>query len=299
MTQQRPKSDTASMTAPPPAGLGVLFVLIWSTGFIVARGQAPYGEPLTFVAIRFALAGVIFAAVALAMRRTLRIGWQAAAHNLVAGALLHGVYLGSVFYAVSIGMPTAIAALFQSTAPIFTAILAGPLLGERITARQWAGLAISLAGVAITLSPKFGTTGFTLLPIAVSACGLTGLVFGGFYQRLFVAHVDMRVANTYQYAGGVLILLPFVLALEPLRLVTHPVYLLAMAWAVLVLSIGAFTLYIHFLRRGAVTKASSLMFLVPTVTSVMAWAMFGETLTPVQIAGGVITLAGVVLGQRR
>ena len=288
----------ANPTAAPPAALAVLFILLWSTSFITARAQAPFSEPLTFVFARFALTAVLFAGAVMWKRRALGIGWRAVGHNLAAGMLLHGIYLGCVFFAVTLGMLAGIAALIQSTAPIFTAVLAGPLLGERVVLRQWLGLAISLAGVTLTLSPKLGSTGFTALPIAVSIIGLAGLLAGGFYQRLFVARDHMTVANFYQYIGGALIVMPFMLAMEPSGIVTHPVYLASLAWAVLVLSFGAFSLYIHFLRTGAVTKATSLMFLVPAVTSVIAWVLFGETLTAVQIAGGIITLAGVVLAQR-
>ncbi|MCB1477708.1 MAG: DMT family transporter [Tepidamorphaceae bacterium] len=285
-------------TAAPPAALSVLFILLWSTGFITARAQAPFDEPLTFVFARFALTAVLFAGAVAWKRGTILIGWRAVGHNLVAGMLLHGIYLGCVFFAVTSGMPAGIAALIQSTAPIFTAVLAGPLLGERVAIRQWMGLAISLFGVTLTLSPKLGAAGFTLVPITVSLVGLTALIAGGFYQRMFVAKDRMTVANFYQYIGGALIVMPFMLVLEPLRLVTHPVYLASLAWAVVVLSFGAFSLYIYFLRTGAVTKAASLMFLVPAVTSVIAWALFGEVLTPVQILGGVVTLAGVAFAQR-
>ncbi|MFN0264861.1 DMT family transporter [Tepidamorphus sp. 3E244] len=298
MRKDPPAIAEPSTTAAPPAALGLLFILIWSTGFIVARAQAPFGEPLTFVALRFALAALFFAIIVIVTGRSMAVGRRAAANNLVAGALLHGVYLGSVFSAINIGMPVGVASLIQSTAPIFTAVLAGPLLGERVVPRQWLGLCISLAGVALTLSPKLGETGFTLLPIAISLFGLTGLVFGGFYQRLYVSKVDLQVANVYQYVGGTLIVLPVMFAFETVRLVTHPVYLAAMGWAVIVLSVGAFSLYIHFLRRGAVTKAASLMFLVPAIASLQAWLIFGETLTPLQITGGLVTLAGLAVAQR-
>lgn len=291
--QPRPAATNA-----PPALLGTVFILIWATGFIVARAQAPFGEPLTFVFIRFVLAAALFALIALVLRRNFAIGVRAVAHNLVAGSLLHGGYLGCVFYVVNAGMPAGIASLIQSTAPIFTAVLAGPLLGERVAPRQWFGLATGLFGVTVTLFPKLGETGFTLVPIAVSLLGLCSLVSASFYQRLRVAGDDMNIANFYQYIGGALIVMPVMIALEPVRVTTDPVYLAALAWAVLVLSVGAFSLYIHFLRTGAVTKAASLMFLVPAITAVMAWAVFGETLTPLQITGGAITLVGLLIAQR-
>ena len=133
----------------------------------------------------------------------------------------------------------------------------------------------------------------------MSLAGVFGLVFGGLYQRLYVAQVDMRVANAVQYLGGLMLVGVAALLLEPIRLATHPVYWAALAWSVLALAVGAATLYIQVLRRGAVTKASALMFLVPAIAALMAWALFGETLTPLQLAGGTITLAGVVLAQGR
>ncbi len=275
----------------------MLFLLIWPTGFIAARAQTPFGEPLGFLTLRFAAVIAIFLCLALAARKSMRIGWPAFGHNLVAGALLQGIYLGSVFYAIDLGMPAGVAALVQSLAPVLTAILAGPLLGEAVSRRQWLGLLVALLGVTLVLWPKLGTTGFTAVTILVSLVGVLGLVFGGLYQRLYVAEVDMRVANAVQYLGALIVVGTGAVLLEPLRLVTHPVYWAALVWAVLALSVGAATLYIHFLRRGAVTKASALMFLVPAIAALMAWALFGETLTSLQLVGGAVALGGVVLAQ--
>jgi drug/metabolite transporter (DMT)-like permease len=285
----------ASQDAAPHLGLGLVFVLLWATGFVAARGQAPHGEPLSFLAIRFACVVVLFALICLVLGIRLNVGWPTVRRNIVTGILMQGLYLGGIFWAVDQGMPGAVAALIASLSPLMTAILAGPMLGESIHARQWLGLVLGVCGVGLTVWPNLGSSGFTALPLLVAFISAATFSLGSIYQRLHASQTDIRAANTIQFLGGLIVVVIAALILEPLYLPTAWQWWATLAWAVLVLSLGAVSLLIFLLRTGAVSKASALLFLVPGVAAVMTWAIFGETLGPVQLIGFAVTMLAVAL----
>ncbi|WP_062228287.1 DMT family transporter [Aureimonas frigidaquae] len=275
-----------------------LFVLLWSTGFIGARYAMPHAEPFTFLAMRFALALLILVPwVMLA-----RLPWPrpaAAGHAMIAGALIHGVYLGGVFFAVRHGLPAGIAALIVGLQPILTALMAAAMLGERVTARHWVGLALGLAGVALVVAPKLGAGGdyrvLTLGPVVLSAIAIS---LGTVWQKRFVTGADLRTGTALQYVGA---LVPTALAalLFETRVVDWTGELVfALVWLTVVLSIGAIFLLLFMIREGAVSKVASLMYLTPGVTAVMAFLLFGESLSAVQLAGLVLAGAGVHAAMR-
>lgn len=277
----------------------VIFVLLWSTGFIGARFAMPWAEPFGFLAVRFALTILILALVLAA------IAWRPmhprqAIHAVIAGMLMHGVYLGAVFWAIAHGMPAGLSALIVGLQPLATAMMASAFLGERLSAKHWAGMALGLAGVAIVLAPKLGALGgVTVATLSACIVGMIGMSAGTVWQKRFVASGDLVVGTIWQYVGGTALMLIATLGLEAQTYEITGQLVFAMAWLVLVLSVGAIFLLMYLIREGEVAKVSSLFFLVPSVTAVVAWLLFDETLSAIQIGGMVLTTIGVAIATRK
>ena len=276
-----------------------LFVLMWATGFVVARLVAPHTEPLTFLLLRYALAIAVLALIAVAARapwpRTPR-GWR---DGLVAGVLLHGIYLGGVFWAVKHGLPAGIAALLAGLQPLATALLVGPLLGERVTLRRWSGIVIGFLGAALVIAPRLGSAGgFGAWPLAICLLATLSITLGTIWQKRTSGGADLRTNTVVQYLGAALVTLPVALLTESGRIDFVPALWIGLFWAVFGLSIGAVGLLLMLIRRGAVAGVAALLYLVPPVSAVMAYALFGETLEPVQMAGMLIAAAGVAIASR-
>lgn len=272
----------------------LLFVMLWATGFIGARMAMPWAEPFSFLFLRFVVAAGLFGGAVLAFRRPC-LSRNAALHSLFAGALMHGVYLGGVFWAVRAGMPAGLSALLVGLQPILTALIAGPALGERIDSRQWAGLVAGLAGVTLVLAPKLHVSGAGVGLATLPAClvAVVAMALGTIWQKRFVSGADLIAATAMQYVGGAAITGALALAFESFRLQWTGELVFAFAWLVLVLSVGAIFLLMLLIERGAVAGVASLFYLVPGVTALFAWVLFGETLNGVQLAGMAITAAAV------
>ncbi|MEP9373022.1 DMT family transporter [Mesorhizobium sp. KR1-2] len=272
------------------------FVLLWSTGFIGARYAMPWAEPFTFLGVRFVLAFLLLGLVAMliGVRRASR---RVALHSAIAGALMHGVYLGGVFWAIHRGLPAGLAALIAGLQPLVTALVAGKVLGEDVQPRHWAGLAAGFAGVVIVLSPKLGAMdgGVTWQTLAAAFVAMTGMTAGTIWQKRFGAGGDLITGTIYQYLGVAVLMILASFAFETRTVTINGELVFALIWLTLVLSIGAICLLMVMIRDGEMSKISSLFYLVPVVTAIMAWALFGEALTPVQIAGMVLTTLGVGL----
>ncbi len=279
----------------------VLFVLLWATGFIGARYAMPWAEPFTFLALRFGAAGVVLAVMAVlfgAARASARIALMA----MVAGALLHGIYLGGVFWAVRHGMSAGMSALIAGLQPLMTALLAGLLLGDRVAPRQWLGLAIGFAGVVLVIWPKLGGTSVDALSpatLTAAALALCGISAGTIWQKRYLTGVDLVTGTAWQYAGATLLMAAGSFALETRQIVWNAESVFAMLWAVFVLSIGTILLLMYLIRLGSVARVASLFYLVPATTALMAWPLFGETLTPLQFGGMALATAGVALATSR
>jgi drug/metabolite transporter (DMT)-like permease len=276
-----------------------LFVLIWATGFVVARLVAPHAEPLSFLALRFGLAiGVLAAVATLAgapWPRTAR-GWR---DGLVAGVLIHGVYLAGVFWSVKQGLPAGIAALIAGLQPLATGALVGPLLGERVSRLRWTGIGIGFLGAALVLAPKLAGVG-GVPPSAVLVClaGMLAITLGTVWQKRVGGGTDLRTNTAVQYVGALAAVLPVALLTESFRFDGSPEFWIGLAWAVLGLSIGAIFLLMLLIRAGAVAGVASLLYLVPPVAALMAYLLFGEALTGLQILGMAVAALGVAVASR-
>lgn len=280
-----------------------LFVLIWSTGWISARFAAPYADPLTFLSLRYACAGAILAAFAIATGTAWPRG-KAAGHAAFSGVLLHAIYLGGVWWAIARGLPAGISGLIAAVQPILTALLAPRLVGEKITTRHWLGIALGFAGIVLVLWPKLASLSGAALttalePLAVNVIAMVSVTFGTFYQKKYLQSGDLRTVTTLQYAGAFAVTLPVAWLTEPMRIEWNTVMLLNLAWAVLALSIGAIGLLLLLIRRGAVSRAAALIYLVPPTVALEAFLLFGETMSALQVLGMGITAIGVALAVRR
>lgn len=275
------------------------FVLIWATGFIAARFVAPFIEPLIFLAIRFGLAAAILGGAALLAGAAWPTGIKGWRDAVIAGVLLHGIYLGGVFWAIRQGLPAGISALIAGSQPLFVALLAPGILGERVTLRRWIGVALGFAGMALVLAPKVGGSGgYPPSTLLVSLASLAGITVGTLWQKRTGGSLDLRSGTAVQYGGAALVVLAGSLATEEMRVEPSAPLLLGLAWSTLVLSIGAIGLLFIMLRRGAAVGVSSLMFLVPPVSALMGYGLFGETLTLVQLFGMGLAAAGVAVAAR-
>ena len=280
----------------------VLFVLLWATGFIGARYAMPHAEPFWFLAVRFAIAGLLLGAFAVISGRPLptRI---AAANALVTGALIHGLYLACVFWAIRNGLPAGMSALIVGLQPIVTALLAGVLLGERATARHWAALAAGLVGVALVLWPKLSvlSAGVNAATIAASFLAVVAISAGTVWQKRTGGASDMVTGTAIQYGGAVIVSLLLSLTFENQQFDATAELWFALAWLVIVLSIGAIFLLMMLIQRGSMNSVAALFYLVPAVTAVMAWMLFDEQLQPIQLIGMAIVAAAVWIAtaQRR
>ena len=274
-----------------------IFVVLWSTGFVATKYVVNNADPLTYLAIRMALVVVLMAVIVAIVRPQWpdRIG---VFHSVVAGILVHGFYLGGTAIAIAHSIPAGLSALIPGLQPILTSTLANRWLGERVTPVQWAGLLLGLAGVVLILHnrPMSGDAGWGWLASAVS---LVSITLGTLYQRRYCNAIDWRAGNLVQYIAVTIFfgLGAWLFENNVVRWTTE--FVLALSWLVVVLSIGSIGLLYWLIRRSAATAVASLFYLVPAVTALMAYVLFGERLDAVAILGMTACAAAVFLVNRR
>jgi len=274
-----------------------IFVVLWSTGFIATKYVLHDAEPLTYLTIRMAVV-VGLMAVIVAIARPKWPDGIGIAHSVVAGILVHGFYLGGTAVAIAHSIPAGLSALIPGLQPILTSTLANRWLGERVTPRQWTGLLLGLAGVVLILHnrPMSGEAGWGWLASGVS---LVSITLGTLYQRRYCGKIDWRAGNLVQYIAATIFFAAGAWLFERNVVRWTSEFVLALAWLAVVLSIGSIGLLYWLLRRSAATSVASLFYLVPAVTAVMAYVLFGERLDTVAIAGMVACAAAVFLVNRR
>lgn len=275
-----------------------LFVFLWSTGFVGAKYGLPYAEPLSFLLTRYGLVIVLMTAIALATGAPWPKRGRDWLHIGVSGLLVHALYLGGVFVAIKHGLSAGITALVVGMQPLLTACGAGWLLGDRVSARQWTGLGLGFAGVALVVSGKLGEAalGPQLIPAGVALLAITA---GTLYQKRFCPGFDLRSGSVIQFLPSALLTGLAVAAGEDYRIEWTGDFLFALGWLVLVLSVGAISLLMTLIRLGEAARVASLFYLVPPVTALMAWALFDERLGHLGLAGMALAAAGVALVVRR
>ncbi|MBV8501788.1 MAG: DMT family transporter [Paucibacter sp.] len=274
-----------------------VFVFLWSTGFIVARFGMPHAPPMKFLALRYAFSILCFSAWVLAAGVRWPQGRTQWLHLSVTGVLMHGVYLGGVWSAVKLGMGAGLAALLVGLQPMITAIWVSSR-GHRVSAAQWSGLALGLLGLLMVVWQKLGRDEVNAANLAWIFAALAGITAGTLYQKRFVAPCDARSANLVQLLAALAVTSPLALMeLEGIQL--NAEFIGALTWSVLGLTLGGSSLLYLLIQRGAATQVTSLLYLVPPTTALMAWAIFGESIAPLTMAGIGLTALGVGIVVRR
>ncbi|MGO9358589.1 MAG: DMT family transporter [Xanthobacteraceae bacterium] len=286
-----PPKETLTVRAAP-----ALFVLLWSTGFIVTKLALQGTQPLTWLAMRMAVTICLLLVLAAVTRPTWPRGWQIV-HSIVAGLLVQCVYLSGVTLAIGHAIPAGLSALIPGLQPILTSTLASRFLGERVTPLQWAGLLLGLVGVLFVMHDR-QLTGQAGWGWVASVASLFGITLGTLYQKRFCGGIDWRAGNIVQFgASGVCFLLGALL-FEPMTVSFVPGLVIALCWSTLVLSVGSIALLYWLIRRSGATQVASLFYLVPAVTAALAFALFGERLDALALGGMVLCAVGVIIVNR-
>jgi drug/metabolite transporter (DMT)-like permease len=282
------------------AAAPALFVLIWSTGFIAARAVVPHADPQLFLVVRMGLVALLLAAMALPAKERWPRGRKLLLH-LLAGTMLPGFYLVASWWAVQQGMPAGIMALLGALQPLIVAFLSFLIHRERLHGRGWLGLGVGVAGVAMVLMPalQHGSGALPPLAAAVAIVSILGMAGATMIQHAYLAADPIRSAGAVQNASGTLVALVAALLLGHWRWDNSATLWLGLGWSVLALSAAALSLLSWMLRHQGATRVSSLLLLVPALAAVEAWAFFGERLGPIQLAGFVLALGGVLLARSR
>lgn len=273
-----------------------VFVWLWSTGFIGAKYGLPYAEPFTLLLFRMLFTLALLGVLALVLKVTWP-SWRGAGHTAVTGLLVHGCYLGGVYYAIQGGMPSGIISLIVGLQPLVTALAAVVILRESVTRRQWVGLSLGLLGVSLVLMEKLGggpgIQGFPLWTLGWAMLSLLGISIGTVYQKRHGESVNLVAGTFIQYTAASVFFAIGAFALETREVVWDIQLQLSMAWLVFGVSIGAILLLMLLIRRGAASQVASLFYLVPPVTALQAFWLFDERLGVLAMAGGVISIIGV------
>ena len=275
------------------SAMPAVFVGVWSTGFVVARLAMPHAPPMGFLAWRYAFSLLAFGLWVAVSRPAWPQGRAQWGHLAVTGLLMHAGYLGGVWAAVKAGIPAGTVALIVGLQPVLTAVWVSARGQHRVAPQQWGGLLLGLVGLALVVWPKMGRGEVTTFNLALSVLALASITAGTLYQKRHVAPVDVRTASLVQLAAALAATLPLAL-LESQPMQWHPDLVIALVWSVLALSLGASSLLMLLIQAGAATRVTSLFYLVPPCTAVLAWALFGEQLG--LAAGGGMALCAVGVG---
>lgn len=280
----------------------LVFVLVWSTGFIGARIGTRYAAPFTVLAIRLAIASCALALLTLAFRSAWPNRSVDYRRSAIIGILLHAGYLGGTFVAVNLGLPVSVSALVVSLQPVLVAALSGPILGEQLIRRQWFGVGLGLLGVIIVLTPGLThheDTTYTVGAVIAAIVSLLSTTIATIMQKRYGASIPMLAGTSVQYAAAAIVLVIAAALFENFNVDWTPEFIGILGWMIGALSIGAVLLMFWLLRRGTAASFSSLYFLVPPVTAVMGYILFGEHLPPVALLGLAISSLGVLLVRER
>jgi drug/metabolite transporter (DMT)-like permease len=273
-----------------------IFVIIWSSGFAVAKYVLPVADPIYFLGIRLLVAAFILLLLTLALKQPTYLSRSELLASLAIGITLHGVYLAGVWYAIKLGAPSGLSSVITSMQPIFVAIVAVRILGEPLTRRQCIGLLIGLFGVILVVLPKLSSSsGFTAESLGLLFMALGGSTFATLLQKRVGQSIPLMIGTTYQFASaGVCLLLVALLQGKTHLHITHA-SVFAMAWAVFVTSIVSILLYLWLLNRGSAAKVSSLLYLVPPLAVLQSFVLFHEKVAPLGLCGIALTVFGVAL----
>jgi drug/metabolite transporter (DMT)-like permease len=277
-------------------GIPLIFVLIWSTGFIVAKAVLPHADLQLFLIARFSLTAIVMGCAALVAGAPWP-GVRRATPHVLAGALMQGIYLCASYWAITHGLAAGVMALLGALQPLFTALLAVSVMGKTLQTRAWLGLFVGFTGVGFVLAPKLmshGAGSLTLLPVAAALISVLAVTIGTLVQK-WLATTDLRAAASIQNVGAAIVAVLVTLFIGTLKWDGSPILWGALVWSVLVPSVVGTTLLMWMIRHGDATKVTALLLLVPPLAAVQAYLLFGETLAPAQFVGFALALGGVLM----
>ena len=275
----------------------IIFVLLWSSAFITTKPIIDNSDPFAALAFRFFFVALGFLVFSIYVRQSILINKRHLIESIFSGVLFHGFYLGGVFYSISIGMPTGLAALIVTLQPILTNILSGPLLNEKVTIHQWIGVLLGFAGASLVLGIDVGS-GIPMFGLAATIIALLSITFSTIWQKKLSNNLPLSVSNFYQALGGCLFhIVIIIFFVEPYIFFTKT-FILAMSHQIYLVSFGAFTILMFLIKKNSASKTVSVFFLIPATSAFMAWLFLNETLTNLDIIGFVIASIGVYIATR-
>ncbi len=281
----------------------VIFVLLWSTGFTGIRYGIPYAPPFTFIAIRMAIASVLLALISLVITKRFTHDLPTIGKSAIVGVTIHGAYLGGCFYGVKQGMPAGITALICSLQPVLVSVFSSIFFKEKLSVSKWLGLTLGLLGLILVIAPKLNGYGEGELPtsgVVAVFIALLGGTSGTLLQKKFGSNVEVLSGTSWQYIFTGLALGTMALTFEQGESITwNASFIFSLVWLVLALSIGAILILYYLLARSSAASVSSLYYLVPAVTAVEAYFLFGETIGLLTACGTAVTIIGVALVVRQ
>jgi len=274
-----------------------IFILLWSSAFITTKPIVDHSDPFSALAFRFFIVALGFYLFSVYSKQSIKISNRNLIESLLSGVLFHGLYLGGVFYSISIGMPTGIAALIVTLQPILTNALSGPILNERVTAKQWIGVLLGFIGAALVLGLDIGM-GIPLLGLMATVVALISITTSTIWQKKLSNNLPLPVSNFYQAIGGCLFhILIIVFFAEPYIDFTKT-FIIAMGHQIFLVSFGAFTILMFLIKKNSASKTVSIFFLIPATSAFMAWLFLNESLTHLDLIGFLITTVGVYIATR-
>ena len=274
-----------------------VFIILWSSAFITTKPIIDYSDPFSALAFRFFFVAIGFFLFSLYLKQSIIVKSKNLIESVLSGILFHGFYLGGVFYSISIGMPTGIAALIVTLQPILTNALSGPILGEKVTIKQWIGVLLGFIGAALVLGLDVGTN-IPLLGLIATIVALVSITSSTIWQKKLSNNLPLSVSNFYQALGGCLFHILVIIFFTQPYISFSKTFIIAMSHQIFLVSFGAFTILMFLIKKNSASKTVSIFFLIPTTSALMAWIFLNESLTNLDVFGFLITTIGVYIATR-
>ena len=275
----------------------LLFILLWSSAFITTKPIIDNSDPFAALAFRFFFVAIGFYIFSLYSKHSIFINKKNLIESILSGVLFHGLYLGGVFYSISIGMPTGIAALIVTLQPVLTNALSGPILGEKVTVKQWIGVLLGFIGAALVLGLDIGSD-IPLLGLIATLVALISITTSTIWQKKLSNNLPLSVSNFYQAVGGCLFHLLIIIFFAEPNIDFTKTFIVAMGHQIFLVSFGAFTILMFLIKKNSASKTVSIFFLIPATSAFMAWFFLNENLTNLDLIGFLITTIGVYIATR-
>ena len=275
----------------------LIFILLWSSAFITTKPIIDNSDPFAALAFRFFFVALGFYLFSLYSKHSIIINQKNLIESVLSGVLFHGFYLGGVFYSISIGMPTGIAALIVTLQPILTNALSGPILGEKVTIKQWIGVLLGFLGAALVLGLDVGSD-IPLLGLVATIVALIAITTSTIWQKKLSNNLPLPVSNFYQAVGGCLFHIIIIIFFAKSYIDFTKTFIIAMSHQIFLVSFGAFTILMYLIKNNSASKTVSIFFLIPATSAFMAWLFLNESLTNLDLLGFLITTVGVYIATR-